>query len=105
MPPFKAAFEDDMIAVPRHEDVLSDLRAIQVIRGVPKLPDGNTSSGKNKRHGDSAIALCMAWSASKMDTIEYAYHPVRGNDRHKDDIKPRQIRTGRGLRANRGSLL
>ena len=63
MPPFKAAFQDDMILVPRHEDVLDDLRAFRLIRGVPRLPEGKTDS-KGERHGDSGMALALAWHAS-----------------------------------------
>ena len=39
MPPLKKAFEDDTIAVPRDKDVLTDLRAIKVIKGVARVPD------------------------------------------------------------------
>ncbi|PHN95905.1 hypothetical protein CSC81_17935, partial [Tenacibaculum discolor] len=55
MPRFKAAFEDQTIRIPRDADVLSDMRAIQVIKGIPKIPDGKTDA-KKERHGDSAIA-------------------------------------------------
>ena len=82
MAPFKAAFEDDDIAIPKDADVLADLRAIQVIKGVPKLPDGQTASSNNKqRHGDAAIALCLAWAASTMDggLIEFTPLPDKKN--------------------------
>ncbi|WP_447904524.1 hypothetical protein, partial [Stenotrophomonas geniculata] len=36
MPPLKQAFEDDTIAVPRDKDVLGDLRAIKMIKGVAR---------------------------------------------------------------------
>ncbi len=72
MPPFKAAFEDDRIAVPRHEDVLDDLRAFRLVRGVPRLPEGKTDK-KGERHGDSGMALALAWYAS-----EYCGGEVRG---------------------------
>lgn len=107
MPPFKAAFEDDNIAIPKDADILSDLRAIQVVKGVPKIPDGNTagpSSEKSKqRHGDAAVALCLAWAASCMDSVEYAYHPVKKQTPDSDPYK-RTIRVTRGLK-NRGGLL
>ena len=66
MPPVKAAFEDDRIAVPRHEDVLDDLRAFRIVRGVPRLPDGKTDK-KGERHGDSGMALALSWYASEND--------------------------------------
>lgn len=63
MPKFKAAFEDDTILIPRDADVADDIGAIQVIKGIPKLPDGKTDANK-KRHGDAAISLVMAHAAS-----------------------------------------
>ncbi|WP_297813704.1 terminase family protein [uncultured Methylophaga sp.] len=63
MPRFKAAFEDDTILIPRDADVADDIGAIQVIKGVPKLPDGKTDAAKS-RHGDAAISLVMAHAAS-----------------------------------------
>jgi phage FluMu gp28-like protein len=89
MPKFKAAFEDADITIPKDADVGDDLRALQSIKGIPKLPDGDTSGGK-KRHGDAAIALCMAYAASLADAIEYAYERIkkasRNDDRHGDSI-------------------
>lgn len=91
MPKFKAAFEDDEIAIPRDRDTLDDLRALQVIKGIPKLPDGKTGDDK-KRHGDAAIALAMAYFASLMDVMLIDFTPApnpadawRGNRRDDDD--------------------
>lgn len=75
MPKLKASFEDDTIAIPRDSDVLDDLRALQVVKGVPKLPDGKTDDNK-KRHGDSAIAIAMAYYASLMDSVEIDFIAV-----------------------------
>jgi len=83
MPKLKAAFEDDMIRIPRDADILSDLRAISVINGIPKIPDGKTDEAK-QRHGDAAIAIALAYVASQMDIAEYAYQPVNETD-YKDD--------------------
>lgn len=93
MAPFKAAFEDDNIEIPKDADILTDLRAIQVIKGIPKLPDGNTAKdgpGANKskqRHGDAAIALCLAWAASTMDggLIEFTPLPDKRREPTDDD--------------------
>ena len=89
MPRFKAAFEDDNIAIPKDADVLADLRAIQVVRGVPKIPDGNTakdgsaSAKSQQRHGDAAVALCLAWAATNMEggLIEFTALP----DKNRSD--------------------
>jgi len=67
MPPLKAALEDGTVAdIPRDADVLADLRSVQVIKGVPRLPDarGKGADG-GKRHGDAAIALVLAYYASR----------------------------------------
>jgi len=43
MPRFKAAFEDDELVLPKHEDIITDLGQIQIIRGVPGIDDSRTS--------------------------------------------------------------
>ena len=85
MPPLKAGFEDDRIRLPRDDDVLSDLRAVRLVRGVPRLPDGATAP-KGQRHGDSAIALALAWYAADTDLGPYAYAPVRPGRDLDDDL-------------------
>jgi phage FluMu gp28-like protein len=66
MPPMKAAFEDKTIRIPRHSDYKDDFRAIKKVRGVPKIPDIRTDSrAGGKRHGDAAIAKCMAIFAAR----------------------------------------
>jgi phage FluMu gp28-like protein len=83
MPKFKAAFEDDTIAIPRDADVADDIGAIQVIKGIPKLPDGKTNDAKT-RHGDAAISLVMAYAASfdLASAIEWTPAPSKQD---KDD--------------------
>ncbi len=67
MPRYKAAFEDGNITIPRDDGLLTDHRAVQMIKGVPKVPDG--AKGKDadggQRHGDGAIAGALAWFASQ----------------------------------------
>jgi len=101
MPKFKAAFEDDGIEIPRDSDVLDDLRALQVIKGIPKLPDAKTGSGKD-RHGDSAIALALAYYASfNQSALEYGYEAVKSGPEHNHH---RPVRATAGFR-NRGGML
>lgn len=65
LPPFKAAFEDRMFSVPRDVDVRDDLRRLEVIGGVPKLPKAKAKgSDGRKRHGDAAIGLVLAHYAA-----------------------------------------
>lgn len=91
MPKFKAAFEDELIEIPRDREVLDDLRALQVIKGIPQLPAGKTGGHKN-RHGDAAIALVMGYCASLLEAapMEYELAPRRhergGDEAHDFDL-------------------
>ncbi len=73
MPPLKAAFEDDMIALGRSEDHLSDLRAVKLVRGIPRVPPVREGTKGLKRHGDYAIGLALAHFASRLRWVEYGY--------------------------------
>lgn len=76
MPPLKAAFEDDSLALIRDVEHVSDLRMIKVIRGIPRVPPTREGETGKKRHGDYGIALALAHWASRMRWTEYAYTPV-----------------------------
>lgn len=76
MPPLKDAFEADMIAIHRDDETLSDLRAVKLIRGVPRVPPVREGTTGKKRHGDYAIALALAHFASRMRWSEVGYRPV-----------------------------
>lgn len=78
MTPFRAAFDNDLIAIPADRDVRDDLREIKVIRGVPKIPRAARKKGEDgsKRHGDSAMACVYAFAASRMPVVEYKYTPA-----------------------------
>ncbi|MGR6980820.1 terminase large subunit domain-containing protein [Testudinibacter sp. P27/CKL/0425] len=77
MPKYKALFEDGYIKIPKDEDIITDQGHIKVINGVPKIDKGrdNDKSGA-KRHGDSAVAYCMAVRASYMTGGEIDYIPL-----------------------------
>ncbi len=81
MPKLKAAFEDGTLAsMPKDRDILDDLRAITVVKGIPRIPEGKTKTGQGQqRHGDAAVALCLAWFASNQGggSIEYIEVPLR----------------------------
>ena len=99
MPRFKSFFEDATIEVAQDADHMDDYRAIKMVRGVARLPETSTT-GKDgrQRHGDAAIALAMAISATRMDTVEYAYHPVSRRERDRDE-RPIRATAGLGLGA------
>lgn len=104
MPPLKTAFEDDMIAIGPDEDHLGDMRAVKVVRGIPRVPEIRTNEkgeakdkkGK-KRHGDYAIGLALAHFASRMRWVEYGYRAASAFGRHQRaegrmSMTPRQDR-------------
>ena len=84
MPPLKAAFEDDMIAIAPDDDHLSDIRVAKVIRGTPRVPPTREGQTGKKRHGDYLIALALAHFASRMRHVEYGYRGAGGGDDPND---------------------
>ncbi|HDS1622425.1 TPA: hypothetical protein QEL29_000721 [Stenotrophomonas maltophilia] len=93
MPPLKQAFEDDTIAIPRDKDVLGDLRAIKMIKGVARVPERSTGKDGGQRHGDAGIAIALMYYASRHPGAEMAWTPMprssRGYDtvaHHDDDL-------------------
>ncbi len=111
LPPFKAAFEDKTIMVPRDADVLSDLQMFKTIKGTPKLPDVRLAEIKvdekqgkrHMRHGDAGIALALAHYASRRE-LKYEY---QGVPRNQADSAPneRQLRLTQGIKASKGGML
>ena len=68
MPPYKAAFEDRSILLPKDADIIEDHRAFKMIRGIARLPETkNVGKDRQKRHGDSGIAGVLAWHATRQD--------------------------------------
>jgi len=65
-PKYKAGFEDRTTTIIRHDDVLEDHRAVKLMRGVPRVPQGKTDKA-GERHGDSAIAGLLADFRSRSD--------------------------------------
>ena len=84
MPPLKAAFEDDGIAIAADEAHLADLRSVKLVRGIPRVPPQNTGGRDGakgmRRHGDYAIALALAHFASRERWSEYGYRAAGGAD-------------------------
>jgi phage FluMu gp28-like protein len=88
MPPVKSAFEDATITLPRDKDVLADLRAVKLIKGVPRVPDAR-STGKDggQRHGDTAIAIAFMYYASRFPGAEIEFTPVPRHSRGFDNVR------------------
>lgn len=109
MPRFKSAFEDDELVLPKHEDVISDLGQIVILRGTPGIDDReNTGSDGHKRHGDSAYAIFLAFLASKEECHRYELHRLNklqdSKHRPDGDDDRRQVHLTRGLKNQRGLL-
>jgi phage FluMu gp28-like protein len=81
-------------------------------RGVARIPERRLTDQKQQRHGDAAIALMLAYAASRAEPEEYGYRgapnplqaarePGYGRDRpdHSDDFRPAR-RIGRDLRGS-----
>lgn len=64
MPPYKAALEDGTLTLPKHDGLLQSHRAIRLVRGVPRMPEGKTDDGG---HGDNAMACVYGHAAARLD--------------------------------------
>lgn len=73
MPPVKAAFEDGAITVPRDAEILADLRVVQTVRGVAQPPAIRVGGEGKKRHADAAVALALAYHATRIAVVDYDY--------------------------------
>lgn len=92
MPKLKAALQDGtLVDLARDVGHRDDLRAIKLVKGIPKLPQGDTQSAaaraaaaesgdKQKRHGDFAIALFLAVYAFGREVGEIAFTAAPGRE-------------------------
>ena len=91
MPKLKAGLQDGTLKdIPRDDALRDDLRAIELVQGVPMVPRINTASaaakaqaaeggGKGqKRHGDFSVSLLMAEYAFHREAGEIAWTPAPG---------------------------
>lgn len=95
--PFKAALEDGTAELVRDADHLDDLRAFQVVKGIPLLPDTRTKGQDGQqRHGDAGVAYLLAYAASRADNIAttdgFKSAPRRGGRSDDDDYENRSRR-------------
>lgn len=87
MPGVKAAFEDGMIALPRDKDILADLRAIKMVKGVARVPDKKaTGSDGGQRHGDAGIAVALMHYASRFPGAAIDFTAAPKHSRGFDNI-------------------
>ncbi|AKO37029.1 Mu-like prophage FluMu protein gp28 [[Haemophilus] ducreyi] len=105
--PFKAALEDDtLFDIVKNDDVLADLRAFQVVKGIPRLPDKRTvGQNKTKRHGDAAIAYLLLHYAYRTDQsfeINFRSTGTRTTTQLFNNNSFERVRAGRGFGSIRG---
>lgn len=65
MPPMKAALEDATFTVPADDETIDDLRSLEVVNGVARVNGKTKSRYGGERHGDGAVAACLALFASR----------------------------------------
>lgn len=83
MPKFTGLFEDSMIILPRDENTAQDLRAVENIDGVPMVASLEKKDLKDPelvRHGDTAIAGCLANYAALNLATEIAFESTGEHD-------------------------
>lgn len=82
MPRMKAGMEDRTLLFPANDNNEMDLRQVQMVRGIPKVPDNAKTKGTDglPRHGDFAIALCLAKASTRMEAAEYEYSGTSTSD-------------------------
>ena len=73
MPPLKSALEEATLDLPKDDDILGDFRMLKLVRGIARVPHARLTDEKKSRHGDAAIAGCLAWYASRAEPEEYDY--------------------------------
>ncbi|MEN8134319.1 MAG: terminase family protein [Thermodesulfobacteriota bacterium] len=95
MPQFKAAFEDRSILLPKDADVIADLRAFRVIKGIGRLPATKNKGKDNKqRHGDLGIAGALAWYATRQEGGPVAYASAEPEEHHRGQMMSPARRPG-----------
>jgi phage FluMu gp28-like protein len=93
-PRYRAGLEDRTTVLVRDDDVLDDHRAVELVRGVPMVPQGKTDRA-GQRHGDSAIAGLLANMAADAPAGPLEWEPVargaeiaRGLGELRDELDP-----------------
>ena len=108
MPPLKAAIEDAMLSLPADGEIVDDICTLRLVRGVIRVPARRQTAPGESRHGDAAIAVALAYAASRADPEVYEYRGGwaalqpseegrRWHDRrpdHSDDVDNRAAARG-----------
>lgn len=87
MPKLVQRFEDDHIDLPRDATLEGDLRCVEDVDGIPRVPDVNTRDLKDPelfRHGDFAISLALAEHAALNLSSEFEFESGGPRDAGND---------------------
>lgn len=78
-------FEDRQIDLPRDASLADDLRAVENVEGIPLVvkESRDIKDPDMYRHGDFAVAMCLAWFASLNLVTEFDWEAAPG--RHAGD--------------------
>ena len=89
MPPMRAALEDSQLDLPADDETLGDFRMLKLVRGVARIPHARLNDERKSRHGDAAIAACLAYAASRAEPEEFGYRAaVRDDGRRSERSDP-----------------
>ncbi len=96
MPKAKAQFEDRTISIPKDRDILDDLRAFKMVKGVARIPDARTQDAAGQRHGDAGVACALAvFAAKSTDKGPLAYGSAEPAERPR---MTQEVRAGSAAR-------
>lgn len=74
-PKYRAALEQKNITIVKDANTLQDHATAQMVGGVPQIPVKKDDEGKD-RHGDSLVAIALAYWASLQNPVSYDYQPA-----------------------------
>lgn len=101
-PKLKADMQDGTLdGLPKHGDWMDDLRTVQVVKGVPKIPAKRTvDKSGGKRHGDAAVSLVLGTSVAAIEYVPIEFqssgHRAFVGDGHADGVAGGFTDTGFG---------
>lgn len=90
-PKLVTAFEEDMIDLPRDDNLKNDCSAIEEVEGIYMVTKARTNDLKDPElycHGDGAVAMILGWFASLhlVSPIEFLALPSRDEmERNAED--------------------
>jgi hypothetical protein len=67
-------------------ELADDLALVKKVVGIPQIPAIRTTTPEGKKwHGDFAVALVLAYAATRTNVAEYDYRPAGEDGGNADD--------------------